>query len=256
MLEGVDVVAFFSLKPGAAPVAGSPDLAYTLETGDVVEGQTFSQTFWFSTAENLARFAADPGAYAPRFGGFCSFGISMEMSTDAHVGMDEAPPTTGWKWSREYLGPPADTSNWVIRNGKLYFTFLPDVMDAFLADYEANAAAGEDRWADWFGDSGAGLQNGPFNTDCMASGYGPPVTRTCTWLPQDSGLVDPKSRGSLVDSGCAEALEASCGHVQGNNPVADNECSTCLSENYDDLRDACPSTATAISSGIDKAFCW
>ncbi|KAH8052125.1 hypothetical protein JL722_10222 [Aureococcus anophagefferens] len=137
-------------------------------------------------ADHLAKFATNPGAYLPRFGGFCAFGITSEFGTDGDVGMDAADPTVGWPWSREHMGPPTDVRNWVVQDGKLYFTFLPDVMVPFLADYDDLQQVGEDRWAGWYGAQTGALPNGPMQTDCMASGYGPPVTRTCTLTPQRS----------------------------------------------------------------------
>jgi len=201
-------------------------------------------------------FAADPGAYAPRFGGFCSFGITAESTTEARMGMDVADPSVGWMWSRDYLGPPADPASWAIVEGQLYFTFLPEVMDAFLDAFDDLAPVGEAAWTAWFGDSGATLQNGPFNTECTAAGYGPPVTRTCTWIPQKNLGTEEPFADQLSDE-CNSALLTKCGGAQGNDPVADNACSSCLLANAAALADAgCPSSDSAVATAVDKAFCW
>ena len=55
---------------------------FTYEWGDA--------TWQFSSADNMALFAQEPKAFAPQFGGFCSFalskGFTAEMSPDAwHV---------------------------------------------------------------------------------------------------------------------------------------------------------------------------
>lgn len=131
----------------------------------------------------------------------------------------------------------------------MYVTFLPEVMDAFKAGGADLAAAGEARWAEWFGnETDDGLQKGPFNTDCLASGYGPPVTRTCTWEPQENGIMS--STPPLVSSECGRALEAQCGDKQGSNPFEANACSTCLldPDNFVALTAAgCAATDTAVN---------
>ncbi|KAJ1456385.1 hypothetical protein M885DRAFT_517913 [Pelagophyceae sp. CCMP2097] len=258
--DGVDVVAYFSLAPGAAPVYGDAQFSHTVVTADALAPGDFRSTFWFATAENQALFAANPGAYAPQYGGFCSFGISLEMKTDLHAGMDVADASVGWMWSREYLGPPADPAAWMIREGKLYLTFLPEVMTVFADGYVALAPAADARWATWFGASGTALPNGPFNTACTASAYGPPVTRTCTWEPQLNGVALEQAHFSLATTtwaACRTALDAACGLLQGSNPVAANACSTCLMDNTAALLAAgCEGTTTALATVLDKAYCW
>ena len=254
-LGGVDVVAFYSLEAGASPVPGSGEHRYDLVTTDDL-GERYESTFFFSSAANRDLFAARPGAYLPRFGGFCAFGITSEMGDDAALGMDEADPTVGWPWSREHMGPPTDTNNWVIKDGKLYFTFLPEVMGAFLDDYETLAAVGEKRWAEWYGEQTTDLPNGPMQVECMASGYGPPVTRTCTLTPQRSSLHTYSTPATNVDEACLGAAFDACGAEQGNNPGADNACSDCLSANFETLAASCPSTDTALHNFVDKTFCW
>lgn len=258
-LGGADVVAFFSLEPGAPTVAGSADFSYEVTTGDDV-GEAYAATFFFANAANLAAFAASPGAYLPRFGGFCAFGISSESSDEdgGNVGLDVADPTVGWPWAREHLGPPTDTDNWAILDGKLYFTFLPEVLGAFVDNYEGMSAAGEARWAEWFGadDAATGLPAGPFQVECMASGYGPPVTRTCGLSPQRSSVREYATPRTTIPEACVSAAFEACGNHQGDNPVNDNACSICLAENFHSLKGACPATDTAIAASVDKAFCW
>jgi hypothetical protein len=254
-LGGADVVAFFSLPAGAAPVAGSAAYRHDLVTTDD-QGESYESTWYFSSADHLAKFATNPGAYLPRFGGFCAFGITSEFGTDGDVGMDAADPTVGWPWSREHMGPPTDVRNWVVQDGKLYFTFLPDVMVPFLADYDDLQKVGEDRWAGWYGAQTGALPNGPMQTDCMASGYGPPVTRTCTLTPQRSASKIYETASTNVDAACLSAAFDACGAEQGSNPVADNACSDCLSANFAALSASCPATDTALHNYVDKAFCW
>ncbi|MEM1369048.1 MAG: YHS domain-containing (seleno)protein [Cyanobacteria bacterium P01_H01_bin.15] len=61
-IRGADPVAYFSLKPGAAPVLGSDE--YTYEWSDA--------TWKFASQANLDKFAANPEKYAPQYGGYCA----------------------------------------------------------------------------------------------------------------------------------------------------------------------------------------
>ena len=62
-IKGYDPVAYFT---EGRPVDGSPEFAATHE----------GATFEFASAANRDLFVADPGRYAPRYGGFCAFGTS------------------------------------------------------------------------------------------------------------------------------------------------------------------------------------
>ena len=158
------------------------------------------------------------------------------------------------------MGPPTDTNNWLVRDGKLYFTFLPEVMDVFAAAYDDLAPAGEARWAAWYGAPQNGLPAGPMQTECMASGYGNgadlPVTRTCTLTPQRDRDQEYSTPATLVEPECLAAANDVCGDQQGNNPVADNACSDCLTANFATLSKSCPATETALHNFVDKTFCW
>ena len=66
-LEGVDVVAYFDAGASGATKGSS---AYQ----EAYRGYTF----YFASAAHAASFTADPEAYAPKYGGFCAFGLSGE----------------------------------------------------------------------------------------------------------------------------------------------------------------------------------
>ncbi len=65
VLGGHDVVAYFSAD---APVQGSADY----------QARHDGVTFYFSNADNLAAFRAEPEKYLPKYGGFCAFGMAMK----------------------------------------------------------------------------------------------------------------------------------------------------------------------------------
>lgn len=251
---GVDVVAFFSLDAGAAPVAGSPKYPFQLATSDT-RGNAYESVFYFETALSRATFAANPSKYVPQYGGFCAYGVAFELGPqdegwNGMKGMDEALPEEGWPWTQDAIGPPTSVENWAVREGKLYFAFLPEVLDVFLADYETNSKRADARWNNWYG----GALSGPVSVDCVASAYGPPVARTCTLTPQRTSAATP---AKTVAAACLAALDGVCGQVQGANPVgALDDCSSCLTAHFATLAGACPATATALHAAVDKAYCW
>jgi YHS domain-containing protein len=67
VLGGYDVVAYHTQ---GQPVRGRSAFAARHEGG----------TFYFSSQENLAAFEKQPGQYAPRFGGFCAFGVAANKA--------------------------------------------------------------------------------------------------------------------------------------------------------------------------------
>ncbi len=71
-LEGHDAVAFFTV---GKPVKGSSSLTARHE----------GATYWFSSRENLAAFEAEPGKYAPAFGGYCGYAASIERVSPVDV---------------------------------------------------------------------------------------------------------------------------------------------------------------------------
>lgn len=66
--DGADVVAYFSLQPGDAPVYGSQEHAYAWR----------GATWLFSSDENLAAFRKDPERYAPAYGGYCAYAMARD----------------------------------------------------------------------------------------------------------------------------------------------------------------------------------
>jgi YHS domain-containing protein len=99
MLKGHDPVAYFT---EARPVKGSPQFAYDWD-GD---------RYYFASAANREKFAADPDRYAPQFGGYCTGSMSRNVVNEMH--------------------PEA----WVISEGKLYVFGQPKFRDIALKDPE------------------------------------------------------------------------------------------------------------------------
>ena len=68
-IKGVDVVAYFDLKPGEKAVKGSKDFTYEYK----------GATWRFASQENLDKFKADPEAYVPQYGGYCAFSVAKDF---------------------------------------------------------------------------------------------------------------------------------------------------------------------------------
>ena len=96
--KGYDVVSYFT---DGRPEQGSG--RYTVEYGGV--------KWQFTSREHRDLFAADPQRYAPQYGGFCSWGVSIGKLFDVD-------PVNGWK----------------IVDGKLYMNFNAEINDTFSKD--------------------------------------------------------------------------------------------------------------------------
>ena len=68
-LRGYDPVAYFTEKK---PVPGSPDISY----------QWQGATYRFATREHRDLFRGDPERYAPQFGGYCAYAVSLGTTVD------------------------------------------------------------------------------------------------------------------------------------------------------------------------------
>ena len=111
-VNGMDVVAYFSLADGAAPIAGVE-----------AHKSTYKDATWlFSTAENKAAFDADPDRYRPQYGGYCA-----------------------WAMARSQLakGTP---SIWYVHEGKLYLNINGRIKKDWLKNIDRDIARANNNW--------------------------------------------------------------------------------------------------------------
>ena len=108
-LRGHDPVAYFTV---GAPTLGNS--AFTAKHNGV--------TYQFANAANRSAFQADPGKYAPQFGGFCAMGVVLEKKLDG------------------------DPDAWHIADGKLYLNVNKDVQKKWLLDVSGNNKKAEQIW--------------------------------------------------------------------------------------------------------------
>ncbi|GMH40116.1 hypothetical protein BSKO_08020 [Bryopsis sp. KO-2023] len=155
VMMGYDVVSYFDIKPIQEGVIGHPQYACHLATYDKSRSKKKLlgvYEFWFANKNNMKRFEKDPWKYAPKYGGFCSWGIATELEEQ------------GWPWTKSFLGPPGQPwDGWTVHDdGGLYINYWPSIAGSFFSDPEKNIRLGNERWKGWWGD----LKAGPFNTHC------------------------------------------------------------------------------------------
>lgn len=106
---GYDVVAYFT--------AGKP-----------VKGDKAFQTEWkgatwrFSSAANLAKFRANPSAYAPQYGGYCAWAVANGYTASG------------------------DPQQWKIVGGKLYLNYNADIQSKWTKDVPGFIRKGDGNW--------------------------------------------------------------------------------------------------------------
>lgn len=108
-VSGYDPVAFFT---EAKAVNGSP-----FNTAEYR-----GATYFFATEEHKKLFVENPAKFAPQYGGYCAYGVSLGKLF------------------------PVDISTWQVRDGKLYLNLNADILQRFNADLSGNVAKAEQHW--------------------------------------------------------------------------------------------------------------
>ena len=108
-LHGYDPVAYVT---EGQPARGSDKLVH------VHEGAAYR----FSKQAHLDTFKQDPARYAPQFGGFCAFGVSVGKKFDG------------------------DPRLWKVENGKLYLNLNEEIYANFLEDVDGNINKADRKW--------------------------------------------------------------------------------------------------------------
>jgi YHS domain-containing protein len=108
-VSGYDPVGFFT---EAKAVNGSP----------FITAEYQAATYFFATEEHKKLFAENPAKYAPQFGGYCAYGVSLGKLF------------------------PVDINTWQVRDGKLYLNLNADILKKFNADLNTNVAKAEQHW--------------------------------------------------------------------------------------------------------------
>ena len=108
-------------------VGGYDTVAYFTQ-GKPVKGADAFKTDWrgatwkFSTAGNLAKFKANPAAYAPQFGGYCAWAVANDYTAKG------------------------DPQHWKIVGGKLYLNYNAEIQGRWNKDIPGFIAKGAANW--------------------------------------------------------------------------------------------------------------
>ena len=110
-IRGYDPVAYFDRK---GPVKGSKQFSYPWQ----------GATWYFASAENRDKFAAEPERYAPRYGGYCAYAVAQGDTADI------------------------DPSAWSIVDGKLYLNYSLRILERWKKDIPGYIRKGDANWPD------------------------------------------------------------------------------------------------------------
>jgi YHS domain-containing protein len=108
-LRGFDAVAYFAVD---SAVKGDPKFEYA-----------WNGAKWlFSSEENMKKFQENPEAYAPQFGGYCSFAVSEGYTADG------------------------DPEAWKIADGKLFLNYNKQVKEKWEQNQAERIEKGKSNW--------------------------------------------------------------------------------------------------------------
>ncbi|MFG0299120.1 MAG: YHS domain-containing (seleno)protein [Phycisphaerales bacterium JB047] len=112
-LAGFDPVSFFQ---GGAPKNGSP----------MIRASHGGATYLFADEQNKSEFESNPERYAPQYGGFCAYGVSLGILL------------------------PVDITTAQVRNGKLYLNVNSAILEKFNADFDGRVDLANENWPKLF----------------------------------------------------------------------------------------------------------
>ena len=108
-LHGYDAVAYFAVNNA---VKGDPKYHFVWN----------GAKWFFSSEENMKKFQADPAAYAPQYGGYCSYAVSEGYTANG------------------------DPEAWKVVDGKLYLNYSPKVREMWEKEEGDRIKKGNQNW--------------------------------------------------------------------------------------------------------------
>ncbi|MGD8326948.1 MAG: YHS domain-containing (seleno)protein [Sphingomonadales bacterium] len=117
----------YTASASAPAVSGYDTVAYFTQ-GEPAEGKSEFSTEWkgatwlFASADHLAKFKANPEAYAPQFGGYCAWAVSHGYTASA------------------------DPQAWRIIDDKLYLNYNKPTQAEWLKDTATYIVDGNENW--------------------------------------------------------------------------------------------------------------
>jgi YHS domain-containing protein len=126
---GPDVNTTIGMTAAKAPLAahGYDPVAFFTQNRAVLGNAAHSAVhngaaYRFSSEANQRKFERNPEAYAPQYGGFCAFGVSVGAKFDG------------------------DPRLFRVVDGKLYFNLNPDIQQSWLKDVPGNIQKADGHW--------------------------------------------------------------------------------------------------------------
>jgi YHS domain-containing protein len=110
ILKGYDAVAYF--KQLGKPVKGNPE----------IKSSRKGATYLFASAENKADFDKETAKYAPQYGGFCAYAVTIGVLADI------------------------EGSDGFVYKGKLYVCGNRDAGTSFITDLDNNIEKADMNW--------------------------------------------------------------------------------------------------------------
>jgi YHS domain-containing protein len=110
-IEGYDPVAYFE---EGQPVEGDSEHSF----------EWMGATWYFASAANRDRFAADPEKYAPQYGGYCAWAVANGYTAKI------------------------DPQAWAVVDDKLYLNYSLDVQKQWQQDVPGNITKADTNWPD------------------------------------------------------------------------------------------------------------
>ena len=108
-IRGYDPVAYFEDNK---PVKGQPEFAYEWQ----------GAKWLFSSQANKDAFAAEPLRYAPQYGGYCAYAVSLGKTAST------------------------DPKAWTIHDGKLYLNYSKSVQRTWSKNIAENIHKADQNW--------------------------------------------------------------------------------------------------------------
>ena len=108
-VQGYDVVSY---QTGKRPIRGNGNFVSTYK----------GATYQFSSKANLDMFEDNPGKYAPAYGGYCAFGVSV---------------------GKKFIGDP---EVWRVVDGTLYLNLDTGIQSEWLKDVPGRIKTADAKW--------------------------------------------------------------------------------------------------------------
>lgn len=109
-VHGYDVVSYFT---DGKPEPGS------FQYKEAYQGATYR----FASEAHQKAFHADPAKYAPQYGGFCAYGVSVGKKFDG------------------------DPQNWTVSDGRLYLNLNAEIQEKFRKDVPGAISKADKNWS-------------------------------------------------------------------------------------------------------------